>query len=492
MNVRAGQPAWPLIWAALWLCASSAYLAVLYDPFTPDSYVYVAAAGQALETGRFDLPFAPSNATSVPVPLAAWPPGYPALIALVSATGLDPWVAARCVAATLTFLAIALGALWLARQPGGWTGLALALGCSTTAVISVTAWSEGPFLLALGGAVAAYAILVEAERDRSWLAILGFVVCFACALLIRHAGWFIIPALLWHVLRRPNRRRWIALAAIGLASLPAGLWMWSHTPPGPEAGLTLEPWRILRSTGQTAAAFGKLVVAPWSGPGVWLAVPGALAIGALGLFQWRTRREQRLLSRLLWLVGWSLLFGTWLVGLANPATFFATDRLLWPAWCFLALALGTSLPPVPSRIPGVAFALVLLTQTAGTILTPSLEPRPKSAKQHFQVSHQLLANQIVVSNEPWRAWRLWGARGYYLPRARHGHDVFGPDSLQAWAARRQVGILVWFKDGLTESQSVECFGGLARAGYGKPPAVLELVAEDAICHTYGIRSAGAP
>jgi hypothetical protein len=193
----------------------------------------------------------------------------------------------------------------------------------------------------------------------------------------------------------------------------------------------------------------------------------------------------------LWPTGWWLLGGTWLVGLANPASFFATDRLLWPAWVFLALAVGTSLRPGHAHGYRVALVLLLFSQSAGVIRLPFLEPRSPLPKQDFQATRQLLSNQVVVSNETWRAWHLWGVAGYVLPRAPEGRGVLSPDTLAQWAARRNVNFLLWFEDGLSDSESVRRFGPLAEAVQGRPSNVLELVAEDSICHTYRIRSAGS-
>jgi len=492
LSPRARLPAWPLTWATLWLVASSLYLAVRYEPFSPDSYVYVAAAQQALETGSFSLPFAPTTAMSVPVPLSAWPPGYPALVALATKAGLDPWVAATCVSAISMVLLFVAAAVWLARRPGGWAGLGLAGACSMTAVVSVTAWSEGPFVLALAGAIASLAWLCEPDHRLSWPAALFFCGALATALLIRHACWFVLPAFAWHIQRRRSTTRPLAAGSIALACVPAAAWLWRHSPMGLDAMAALEPWRMIRSSGQTAAALGKLVMAPWLGPEPWLAFPGVLVICGLGVLQWRTRETQSSFSRLLWLSGWSLLAGTWIVGLANPASFFATDRLLWPGWVFLALAVGTSLRPGHAHGYRVALVFLLLSHSAGVIRLPLLEPRPPLPKQDFHATRQLLSDQLVVSNEAWRAWHLWGVSGYYLPRAHQGGRVLSPDTLARWAALRNVNFLLWFEDGLTQAESVLRYGPVAEAGHGVAPDVLELVAEDSICHTYRIRSAGAP
>lgn len=476
----------PLAWAVIWWLASCIYLAFLYQPFTPDSYVYVAAARTALDSGHFGLPFASTEALTLPAPLSNWPPGYPALIALASTFGLDPWTAARWVAALCVSLVVLLGALWLKDKPGAHLGLAVACVCNMTSLVATTAWSEGLFVLSLGLAFAGVIVWNSnnATRLAPWLICLGL----ACALFTRHAGWFVVPVIACHTLRT-NQGRLARWGVILLAVLPAAVWVALHAP-GIESDFTFSMHRLVRSTGETAASFGKLVVAPWSDWVFAQALFGAGVLCGLVVLQWRTRPSQSAFSRLAWHLGWSLVLGTWLVGVANPASFFVTDRLVWPGWAFLALAAGSSLRLHQSRAPLLVFALVIVTQTAGVIRLPDLEPRRLDSKQDFQHSGKLLANQVVVSNEAWRAWRLAGCSGYYLPRTSTGANTFAPDTLVAWSSRRGVRYLVWFHDGLGETESLRRYGPLSASGYGKPPADLELVARDPACDTYLIQGTG--
>jgi 4-amino-4-deoxy-L-arabinose transferase-like glycosyltransferase len=160
-------------------------------------------------------------------PMTQYPPGYPALLALVGAVGASSLARASMLQAAVFSINAVLVAAAATRGGKGtsWAGpVAVVLFVASPGILTLHAmvWSEPAFIaLALGTAILLSERLAGAGR---W-ALIGAGVCLALALLMRYAGIALVPAavatvLLWK--RTPLRARMAdaaGLAAMALAPL---------------------------------------------------------------------------------------------------------------------------------------------------------------------------------------------------------------------------------------------------------------------------------
>ena len=188
-----------------------------------DSLAYVGGAESLAHHGTLRVPYAPWSSADSTAPLAHWPPGMPAAIAIPILVGAAPLTAARIVLAASAFVTVAATLLLVGEIAGTITGVLAALAVMATPAIvqlHVAVWSEPLFLALL---VVLLAALVVAP-DRTLLA----GVLAAVAVMVRYAAVSLTAAVvIWALLRERDARR--RLRAAALAALPTivllGTWL---------------------------------------------------------------------------------------------------------------------------------------------------------------------------------------------------------------------------------------------------------------------------
>ena len=264
-----------LVGAGVVLLATAKYGAGL----SPDSLAYVDVArclaaerGFVYHTGE---------------PLVAWPPLYPALLALIgSATRLDPAAVAHLVNAALFALVICLSAYLLrscARRSVvfGLLGVAAVVVSRPLTEVYAMAWSGCLFV----PLVLLY--LIGAQRywkgaDLLSLAVMTFATALAC--LTRYVGVALVPAGAATVILASRvgfkTRVGRALAFAGLSLLPVGLWLVRNYR---LTGTLLEAGATTRSSLLSQLLRSIETIVPWyaSGRMSWLVVLAWLAVLAI-------------------------------------------------------------------------------------------------------------------------------------------------------------------------------------------------------------------
>lgn len=339
-----------------------------FDP-TPhsggDNAAYLVLARSLLEHGRYLQLWDPAAG-----PHAQYPPGFPALLALAMALGIEPWVRLKLLMVAISAAAVALSYAWMReRTPPGialGAGLLVALA---PGVVQNSHWilSDGAFWAATMGT------LWFAARDRP-----GPTVAFAfLALLFRTAAVpLVLAVLLWLALRR--RWTWVAGAAGTLVAL-ATVWtlrargsavpyaseLWLANPYVPDRGtIGLAGFldRILDNAG--GYAFQIFPALLTGATGILVDVLAGFVIG-FALVGWARRLRAPGLAELFL----PLYLG---VVLAWPGPW-AADRFLLPVLpLVLVLAAEGAEPLLRRRFAGparaLAFALVL-AMSAPPLLT---------------------------------------------------------------------------------------------------------------------------
>jgi 4-amino-4-deoxy-L-arabinose transferase-like glycosyltransferase len=213
--------------AALWLAVAVAGMAVVLlrtrggPHLSPDSVSYVQSA-RNLAAGRGLVTF---NGE----PYVDWPPLFPAVLAAVSALGIDAEQAARWVNAAAFGTIAAAGGWWVRRRTGslaaGAAASAVLLRAAALVFVAEYAWSEPLFLLL--SLLALIALAAFARRgDGRTLAAAGLLT--AGAVLTRYVGLAAIGAGAMVILARPDgwRRKTRNAALFGaLSCLPLAAWL---------------------------------------------------------------------------------------------------------------------------------------------------------------------------------------------------------------------------------------------------------------------------
>lgn len=297
------------MWAALFallLCART------WPEMRPwldnDSAVYLSVAGN-LQAGN-------GAATSIvhfdeerrmarlPAPMVTFPSGYPALTAVVAATGLTLEHAALLVSIVSMILALLLtlrlAAVWQLSSPA-MRILAFLLVFNTGSVRSgVTAASEALFTaLTLAFVVAFVEALRSPAGARRW----GFAVLAGLALgagyWVRYAGLFLCVGLVAVVVGQIFRRRWtdaiagIVTGAVASMFVLAGLWrnvqLSGNWRGGNSKVVFKDPLQLAKTTAKAAdhLLFGERTVAMTLGLRVACLVACAGLLGVL----WQHRRR---------------------------------------------------------------------------------------------------------------------------------------------------------------------------------------------------------
>ena len=190
-----GRIAAPSLPASVYAIAAASALAVAFASsplprITPDSQVYLTGAESIAES----LEYADCERA-----ITEYAPGYPALLALLVAPGLDAPDAARVMTVAATALLVLLAAVLatsvgLGRRATTLVVLAVAVAPPTLRN-GAAVWSEQVFAVLLA------ALLVVLVRGRGLEARLSWLVAAVAALswallLTRYSGLFVVPAIL--------------------------------------------------------------------------------------------------------------------------------------------------------------------------------------------------------------------------------------------------------------------------------------------------------
>jgi hypothetical protein len=328
---------------------------VPYGPgITPDSVHYLSAAANLRQGLGYATSVMPWDGP-LPYPLAAWPPLYPAVLAVVTGlagTNAGPWV--------LNALLLAASA-WLATrsaEPMPLLGALILLASPAVIGVHAYVWSEPLFLLLVLLALRAQERML-AEPGAGHLAGAAALAGLAC--LTRYLGvtLAVSGALTLVVRRRPLQ----ALSYAALSVAPLGLWLLrNRSVAGTFTGRrgaggegVLEPVR------QALDTLGGWLV-PMDGRAAHL---GALVLAAVVL-AWALRGGMGRAA-----LPWLAFVGVYLVvmvALAATVSFDPLgDRLLAPVVPALAVlaARSPAAVPVPGKAaPAVALAILLVAAPA--------------------------------------------------------------------------------------------------------------------------------
>jgi len=191
-----------------------ALAALSFDPTLHpggDNAAYLDLARSLLERGRYLSLWEPGSP-----PHLQYPPGFPALLALAMALGVEPWAGLKVLVVLVSTTAVGLSYLWartrLRAGPAFCVGLLVAVA---PGIVGQSRWilSDVPFWAATMGA------LLAAGRGR---AAVGAALAFV-ALTLRTAGLPLVLAFgVWFALRR--RWRGVVLTTVALAVV-SGLWL---------------------------------------------------------------------------------------------------------------------------------------------------------------------------------------------------------------------------------------------------------------------------
>ncbi|MCB9681300.1 MAG: hypothetical protein H6733_07480 [Alphaproteobacteria bacterium] len=345
----------------------------------PDAAQYLRAARILVDQGTWLQPDVTPSGTS---PFAVWPPGYPALVAVPVALGLDPWWASKLVGALSLLACVPL----LQRlAPERLVPMVHVLGVAS--VLWLFAWSasEGPFLVAL---VALAAALTAHARAPTWRTALGAAVAATAAFYLRYLGAIGVVALVVGAAGTAWRRRpgaaGLAVAA-GTTALLDGAWLLRNALatghltgqgrlPAPEGWTSLGVDLVRAGLAELILGARHLSTAPW----VLAAVVAAGTIQLLGVLLalravgWR---RPALDAAWAWPAGLGALHLGALVTLRFTYHFDRFGwRLLGPGTALLALAAVVAaggLGPAVRRRLDATLALSVLAGVVVALATPA-------------------------------------------------------------------------------------------------------------------------
>ena len=270
---------------ALAALGAAGFAATRVDPFTTDSLAYLDVAANLREGRGAVQSVVDFWRPAVPDPLGLWPPLYPALVALLGATGVPLEAAARAIPlagfAAFAFAFHALLAPALGRGLAALTTL-LALATPGVGTIAVHAWSEAPFLAFLTAGLALATGGAGSARSGAGRPVVAGLL-LGLAAITRHAGLPLALAAAAVAVFVPAARRRLGLPFAAGALAPPLLWVARNLvtfgrPLGPalpeaRAGLTTQAIELGR------ALRWELLPAPFD-QGLALAVPLLLVLAA--------------------------------------------------------------------------------------------------------------------------------------------------------------------------------------------------------------------
>lgn len=284
---------------ALLVGASAVYavLTINASPLTPgvssDSVEYLSAAESFAWSGTFVVPVTSWSSPDSVAPLAHFPPGFPALIALPVRLGVHAPAAALWVMAASSGVALAFSFLLAAEAFGtaaGFLGALLLLLTPVFTKLNLAIWSE-PSYLAL--TLVMFWVMLRQPRRA-----LAYGALAAAGVAVRYVGLAgAITAGIWAAQQGGSRRERILDA--GAATLPSIVllgWWWGRVAAAGASvrrlGLHLH---LTRNVVQLRALFPDWLVPESWHAGGWAAL-GLVALGVLLIVgaardgSWRQRR----------------------------------------------------------------------------------------------------------------------------------------------------------------------------------------------------------
>lgn len=472
--MRARLPALVVLAACLWVVAAN----VVQGPLlSQDSESYLLLAQNLAQHGQYALPHVETSPrallygrTHSPAP---WPPGYPALTALLSLT-LPLALAARVVALLGSLLAVILTAV-LARRLGcsEWGAALAALVFATapaTVLVAPYLWSEPVFTVPV---LLALILLVADQPSGRRAALIG--LCAAAACLIRYNGVtlvaFLTVAILIQERRQPLPRllRHVVLVG-GLPAIAMGGWLLRNR----LVTGAFETYRGESTVGLSASLMdaAKALVLSFTGSHPQNDLLAALLalcllpLGVLLLKQWRALPDKRALSAAGLILIFPLVHMLLLCVMRTLRDFDPLGpRLLWPALPALIAAAAAIIQrplagsPSSGQAASRAFVagVVALIFVAGLLtmrenLTHVIPQMRQEAHRRAEVAaspqlRPLVQGKRVLVVETWPmtiaqagegAVALWGSSPYVF-----GIHQFGqPGPWRDWLKRIDVIIAI--------------------------------------------------
>jgi len=454
-----------LVASLIWLLLAGTALWRWYYPFSSDSFAYVAAAISVVAQGHLTLPFATAAATSLPIPFTGWPAGYPLVIAMATRVFSDPWTAARVVSLTGLIMAVLIWVRATRHKTGGVPAVVALAACSMTAVIAVTAWSEGPFLACVIGAWWSLSAWIECDHRQVRHLVLAAML-LGLAAQFRYAGLFLVPGYLYLTWRHGMRmERATGIMALVVALLPSAVWFYRNQSLAENwRGWSMPAPALWRAPAELCQALGELTILGWLAAPRIQAVAGAAVVIACVILLVRGARRDTLRPT----VYAALVFAVPL--LLGPAIArglgwagFVTARLIWPALPFAALAVFGALEQSvrTRRLLLWVAAVYLAAQTATVVRTPQLHPRWETQFEDFKIPETAMPAGPLLANRGWLAWKATGRSCYVLALRYRGEAELSPDTLYRWARTRGVRQVLWFDEGRGQDGLDRIYGPIA-------------------------------
>lgn len=438
--------------------------------FSPDSQSSVILADELITHGSYAMPFVEATPRSLinggqPNP-PPWPPGMPALTAVVARLlPMGTWHAAQLLTALAALASVLLTAL-LCRRLGGsrftaaWAALAFAASGATTALVPYV-WSELLFVVPV---LAALIVFVRSDlasaRD---MLIIGLLTLAACLIRYAGVGLAVTVAACLIFARQPWRVTFRSLLlTVGVPAAGAAAWLLrnklvsgyfdDYRPQGDNP--------LLTTLAQPPKTILMMLVGlhPHKAP---LALVLLTALAVLLVMLVRQWPRVRPLGRGLTCVfAYCALYTLWLCLARWRTNLSPIDyRYLWPMWPALiaggALVAQRLLALTPAhRLTRVAIAVVIAAILVGGFLTAReyrlvVAPQTQQellARESTSLSPQVQAmvrgRQVLVVDywpDPLRQLTLHATRVWYMsPYAYSTVDFKQPGPWRDWLATIDV------------------------------------------------------
>ena len=416
-----------------------------FDP-TPhtggDNAAYVALARSILEHGRYVELWDPATP-----PHLLYPPGFPALLALAMLVGLKPWVGLKLLIVATSTAAIAFSYLWLERQWGRHTALAVGILLATSpAIVDMSHWvlSDVPFWMLTMAALWGFARLDSGARGAAAIAIAATVLAY----FTRSAG---LPLVIAAAARLALERRWRVLVALAATFVPLAFVWWLRGR-GVEGADYLDSFWLVNPYRPELGriGIGDLASRMWANNGLYTlvylpvvlvgkggGVAGVLGAGAtiLALAGWISRIRKPGLPELFLPLYVGLLYiwpDVWagerfllpavplILGYAAHALVLAVRRLGVPRphWAGAVSVAAIVLLALPAQLAGIRRGMACTTAYRLGATYPCLAP---PWQDFFSVAEWTRVNlpedAVLLTRKPRLFYELSGRRGRIYPRS---------------------------------------------------------------------------
>lgn len=468
----------------VWVTTSSAVVGV-----SPDSVVYLdaarhIAAGDGAVYGS-NLPGPGPDAGLVP--LTHYPPGYPALLALIMRIGgITAESAARISGIGFAFLNVMLVACIALRVAA--PALALLLAASFAVGIPlqlhIMAWSEPAFLTCTLAALLALAVWSSNREQTRWL--VAAAVCGALASVLRYPGVVLagVAAIFIVVSAPPAQRRGSVRAAmmVALAMIAPIVWWVLHA--AGSADTTANRRLMLHLIDGERLAQGAATIARFLSPlprlnewehvvwgAGWLALAAWCIITSAGAFRRRALQLDERLLPALYIVGY-VAFVVISISLLDDATPM-DSRILAPVivplwWTALLLVRWLGQQAWGSR--RLAAGALLCGIPVGALVRGEDVLSGRARLQYTSPEYRasaiwsclggLVAAPTIISNKPELVYYRLGRQAVEVPSrwnpyTREANPTFAADSARINLLLREGGVLALFPPARDSHESFE-------------------------------------